>query len=103
MENNIISSVRGDAIIFMPLLEVLNLKHNQISDIDTDDDTSVWGNFPFLTELNVADNKIGTLGAFRNVRLLYRLRVLEVQNNPVFDNDRMTKLRYLLLMISRRW
>jgi len=100
MANNCIRSI-SDSTIFMPLLEVLNLQHNEISDIDNNNDNgtqtcsnSVWRNFPFLIELYLAYNKIETLQTFDTISSLCRLRVLEVQNNPVFDTDRMSKLRY---------
>jgi len=64
----------------MPLLEILNLNHNQISDIDNNNDTtqeanstisntvSIWQNFPFIVELYLAFNKIDTIHTFNTIR-----------------------------------
>ena len=75
--NSITHLVQNDNnTIFMPLLEILNLNHNQISDIDNNNATiqetnntiSIWQNFPFIVELYIAFNKIDTVQTFNTIR-----------------------------------
>jgi hypothetical protein len=114
----------NNTTIFMPLLEKLNLNDNNISNIDdtntktntntttsnnnndtksntNTNDTSFWANFPILMELFLAYNKIGTIASFATISHLHRLRVLEIQNNPVFNDNNITNMRKLLALLSR--